>query len=358
MTRRQLTTLALTLLACHGAAARGGGAGSWDLRLPTANRHLLTGEPERFYMHVDRTFEGETSTPWQGGTYGFVRNPVRTRQGVVYARFHEGIDIAPLHRDPAGTPLDLVNAIAEGTVVHTSPVAGHSNYGKYVVVEHALPGGPYYSLYAHLADVVCAPGDRVRAGSLLGRLGYTGVGLNRVRAHLHLEFCLLMSARYDDWHGTCAGGANHHGIYNGMNLAGLDVARLFLLHARNPSISVPDFIRSTPVHFSVTVPRTGVPEIVLRYPWLLRGQASQPTPSWEISFSATGVPLLITPSSRRVSEPVVSRLRRSEVSHGLLTRGLLAGTGATATVSRQGRNLLSLVTGDFPAADRHTSQAR
>ena len=42
-----------------------------ELQLPTENHHLFTGEPEKFYMYVDRTFEGETSKPWEGGSFGF-----------------------------------------------------------------------------------------------------------------------------------------------------------------------------------------------------------------------------------------------------------------------------------------------
>jgi hypothetical protein len=287
-----------------------------------------------------------------------VRTPVRTPAGIIFTRFHEGIDIAPVKRDRAGNPLDLVSSIGPGVVVHCSPVAGHSNYGKYGVVEHPYPGGPFYSLYAHLAEVTCRPGDPVRAGSVLGRLGCTGAGITRVRAHLHLELCLLMSERYEDWHARHAGGVNRHGIYNGMNLAGLDVARLFLLHRDNPAVSIPEFVRSTPVHFSVTLPRTGVPDIVRRHPWLLVGEATRPTPSWEISFSNTGLPLRVAASDRVVDRPVVTRLRNSPVSHGLQTRGLLVGTGLQATLGRSGEQLVALVTGDFPTADRRTSQTR
>jgi hypothetical protein len=356
MTRRHLPALLSAIGACLAQVPAA--EPSFELRLPTANQHLLTGEPEKFYMYVDRTFEGETTKPWEGGAYGFVRTPVRTKEGIFCARFHEGIDITPVQRDRAGNPLDLVSAIGAGTVVHASTVGSHSNYGKYVVVEHRFPGGPFFSLYAHLAEVTCQPGDPVRAGSVLGRMGFTGIGLNRTRAHLHLEFCLLMNSRYQDWHAACSGGVNRHGIYNGMNLAGTDIARLLLLHHKDPTLSIPAFIRSTPVHFSVTVPRTGVPEIALRYPWLLRGDLNQASPSWEISFSATGLPLMIAPATREVERPVVSRLRHSEVSHGLLTRGLLTGIGATANVTRQGEQLLALVTGDFPGADRRTSQVR
>ena len=66
--------LALTLLASVTASM----AEPLRLQLPTDNDALLTGKPEKFYMYVDRTFEGETSKPWTGGQYGFVRNMIRT----------------------------------------------------------------------------------------------------------------------------------------------------------------------------------------------------------------------------------------------------------------------------------------
>jgi len=330
----------------------------FDIQLPTANDNLFTGHPEDFYMYVDRNFEGECSKPWQGGGYGFVRSPVRTRGRVVYTRFHEGIDISPVKRDRAGNALDTVKSIGEGTVAYANPVSGRSNYGKYVVVEHRFPGGPFYSLYAHLAAVSCKRGDPVHAGSPLGRMGCTGVGLNRTRSHVHLEFCMLMSSRFDAWHKTYAGATNYHGNHNGMNLAGMDIAKLFLLHRQNPSLSVPDFIRSTPIHFSVTVPRRGVPDIARRYSWLIRGDAKAPSPSWEISFSNTGLPLLVMPSQRKVSKPALTRLRRSDVSYSLETRGLLSGSGDHATLSRRGEKLIALITGEFPYKNRATARTR
>ncbi len=330
----------------------------FGIQLPTVNDNLFTGHPERFYMYVDRNFEGERSKPWRGGCYGFVRNPVRTKTGVLYARYHEGIDISPIERDRAGNALDMVKSIGDGTVAYANPVSGRSNYGKYVVVEHRFPGGPFYSLYAHLATVSCKRGDPVRAGSALGRMGCTGVGLNRTRSHVHLEFCMLLSSRFDAWHKTYAGATNYHGIHNGMNLAGMDIAKLFLLHRKNPSLSVPDFIRSTPIQFSVTVSRKGIPDIARRYPWLIRGDARAPSPSWEISFSKTGLPLLITPSQRKVSRPALTRLRRSQNSYSLETRGLLSGSGDHATLSRRGEKLLALITGEIPGGKRTTASTR
>ena len=70
-----------------------------DLVLPTDNDALFSSGGAAFYQHIDRNFKGVKSTPWEGGQYGFVRDPTDTAGGVVYTRFHEGIDIRPLHRD-------------------------------------------------------------------------------------------------------------------------------------------------------------------------------------------------------------------------------------------------------------------
>jgi murein DD-endopeptidase MepM/ murein hydrolase activator NlpD len=325
------------------------GASALDWQLPTENRHLLTGEPEKFYMYVDRTFEGVSSKPWQGGAWGLVRNPVRVGGKVEYMRFHEGIDIAPVKRDKAGNPLDLVMSVAPGRVVHVNDSSGRSNYGRYIVVEHPVDssGNMVHSLYAHLATTTVKPGDRVKAGSVLGRMGYTGRGLNRTRAHLHLELGLLMSNRFQGWFQQYSGGTNHHGNYNGMNLIGMDVARFLTEVHRQPGLTVTDFVRRSPAYFKVTVPREGPLEFAERHPWLVYGDLSQPSPSWEISLTATGLPTGIAISRRKVDEPIVSAVRPSEAAHRYLTRGLLSGEGTSATLSSNGRKLIALLTGDF-----------
>src|SRR5690606_30121699 len=93
-------------------------AGPLGLVLPTDNDAIFSNDPSKFYMYTDRNFEGVKSQPWEGGTYGFSRNPRRTGIGLVYTRIHEGIDIAPVRRDASGEPLDDVYSIAQGTVVY------------------------------------------------------------------------------------------------------------------------------------------------------------------------------------------------------------------------------------------------
>ena len=68
------------------------------LLLPTANDALFRGDGEAFYQYVRRDFKGEISFPWEGGQYGFVRDPIETPGGIVYVHFHEGIDIKCLAR--------------------------------------------------------------------------------------------------------------------------------------------------------------------------------------------------------------------------------------------------------------------
>lgn len=318
-----------------------------DLRLPTENHHLFTGQPDRFYMYVDRTFEGETSKPWEGGAFGYVRNAMRINEQVILTKFHEGIDISPVNRDRAGNPLDLVSSIAEGAVVHVSPISGRSNYGKYVVVEHSWENSAIYSLYAHLAEITCKPGDPVKAGSVLGRMGYTGAGINRTRAHCHLELAMMMSRRFDDWARLAN---NYHGNFNGMNLTGTDVARFFIEHRKNPELRFSEFVASTPVYFKVTVPSKGTPDFVTRHPWMLQGEPEGAV-SWEIAFSATGQPVSFTPSQRRVDSAVITSIRPSDIPHRYLTRNLVSGQENRATLGNGGKQLVTLLMDDFPASE-------
>lgn len=340
-----LTRIFLSILCLAGLLS----AQPPDLRLPTENQHLFTGENDKFFMYVDRNFEGVASKPWEAGCFGFVRNAVRLNGEVILTKFHEGIDISPMHRDAKGNPLDDVCAIAEGEVVHISPVAGQSNYGKYVVVEHDWENSKVLSLYAHLADIRVKPGDKVPTGGVLGRLGFTGDGINKTRAHCHLEIGMLMSTRYEDWHKKFGGGVNRQGLYNGMNITGADAARFFLDHKKSPELKFSEYIASTPVYFKVTVPSQGVPDFVKRYPWINRTALPDgPFPSWEISFSATGLPVAFAPSQREVAAPAVTSIRPSDIPHSYRTRGLLTGQGNAATLTNSGKKLVALLTDDFP----------
>jgi murein DD-endopeptidase MepM/ murein hydrolase activator NlpD len=314
-----------------------------DLVLPTDNDALFSGDGAAFYQYVERNYKGVKSTPWEGGQYGFVRDPTDTAGGVVYTRFHEGIDIRPLHRDANGDPLDEVRAIADGKVVHTNLVPRHSNYGKYVVIEHHWDGSNYYSLYGHLSSIAVQSGDMVTRGQRIAVMGYTGTGLNRERAHLHLELNLMFSRQFDAWYNTFfKSDPNNHGIYNGMNLAGLDVARLFLALRKNPALTIPKFLNDEETFYKVAVPKARHFELPKLYPWMLAGNRNQQA-SWEVSFARSGVPLTISPSDRHVTQPELSYVKKSSTEYSHLTRDVVSGHENNAHLTNYGSQLMRLL---------------
>jgi murein DD-endopeptidase MepM/ murein hydrolase activator NlpD len=332
---------ALTLFSTSGAVAQ-----MPRLQLPTANDALFRGGGEAFYQYVRRDFKGEVTFPWEGGQYGFVRDPVETAEGLVYVHFHEGIDIKPLRRDAAGEPLDDIVAIAAGRVVHCSEIAGHSNYGRYVVIEHQWGGSPYYSLYAHLSEIAVAPGVEVAAGQRIARLGHTGAGIDRERSHLHFEINVMLTKKFEDWY--IAGAPtepNYHGIYNGLNLAGFNVAKFYLAQRAKPSLTVPEFLAAEEIFFKVLTPATEQPpDLVRMYPWMSGGTAPTAKPaSWEISFTRSGVPVRIVPSNQAVTVPTLSFVKPASVAYWMLTRRLVYGAGSQARLSPYGRRLIELI---------------
>jgi murein DD-endopeptidase MepM/ murein hydrolase activator NlpD len=323
-----------------------------DLILPTYNNHLYGSEPQKFYMYTDRSFEGKSSKPWTAGQYGYVRNLRRTAEGVIGTKFHEGVDIRPLKRDSAGRPLDYVRTIAKGRVAHVNNDSKGSNYGKYVVVAHNLGSdiGEFYSLYAHLEKVDCEVGQMVDKGTVIAKLGYTGAGINRERAHLHLEMDIMIQSDFRDWFKNYFGSNNNHGVYNGMNMNGLNVAELFIKHHRDKSMKMSDFLKNIPVYYKITIPRRGgvALDVAQRYPWLRKGDHSKATPSWEISYASSGFPVAVTPSLRKVSGPVVSYVTPTKSDHKYHTKGLIEGTGRSASLTKTGLRTVALLSGEFP----------
>ncbi|PYK26963.1 MAG: M23 family peptidase [Verrucomicrobia bacterium] len=315
-----------------------------DLVLPTDNDALFSGDGAAFYQYVERDYKGVKSTPWEGGQYGFVRDPTDTAGGPVYTRFHEGIDIRPMHRDSNGEPLDEVRAIADGKVVHTNLVPGYSNYGKYIVIEHHSDGSSYYSLYGHLSSIRVHPGDSVKRGQPIAIMGYTGVGINRERAHLHLELDLMFSHQFEAWHNAFfRNDPNHNGIYNGLNLAGLDIARLYLALHKNPSITIPEFLSGEETFYKVTLPNSHHFELPKLYPWMLAGVKRKEESSWEVSFARSGVPLKIEPSDKHVTQPELSYIKKSSINYSSLTRDIVSGRGATTQLTGYGSQLMRLL---------------
>lgn len=111
------------------------------------------------------------------------RAPLSTRKissrygasGGSRTRPHRGIDFAAAR----GTP---VLAAAAGVVAAaTTRYPEAAIYGTVVVIDH---GQGWQTLYAHLADFSVAPGQRIDAGTPIGRVGMTGVSTG---PHVHME---------------------------------------------------------------------------------------------------------------------------------------------------------------------------
>ncbi|HEY5744256.1 MAG TPA: M23 family metallopeptidase [Terrimicrobiaceae bacterium] len=312
---------------------------------PTANRSLIEGRPQDFFMFVNRNFEGEKSKPWQGGQFGFVRGPVRDSGQVLCLQFHEGIDIRPVSRDSRNNPSDLVKAAAAGRVIYVSQEAGASNYGKYVVIEHQWDGCPYYTLYAHLALISVNSDQFVRQGEILGLLGFTGAGIDRERAHLHFEVCLMLSKNFAGWYETnFPRNPNRHGVYNGLNLAGIDPAELLLAAQKNPGLKIFQFLASKEATFKLTVKNSPNFFLIQAYPWLVpEGEIANP-PAWTIAFTRYGIPIKVEAADTAVTEPIVTWVKQTDQPYSRITKNFISGPPGSPRLTESGRRFANLLT--------------
>ena len=159
------------LLSESKSPAIGGMAGDKSLRIEFAcptDRQLDRFNPENFQP----TASGRPESAF----YGSVRTKRIGRR--LLPSFHEGIDIAPIERDRAGYPRDIVMAAADGKVAYVNRYSGNSNYGKYIVLRHGFGPGRVYTLYAHLSAIGrgIRKGTLVGQGNVLGTMGATSSG--------------------------------------------------------------------------------------------------------------------------------------------------------------------------------------
>jgi len=327
----KLLLLPALLPLCHAAE---------DLiyRFPTDNDTLVQGKPEAFFMYCDRLFEGVKSKPWQAGGYGLVRNPFRASDGkIMFSRIHEGIDIKPLRRDANGEPLDTVRPVAPGTVAYVNLRPGASNYGRYVVIAHRVPEGTIYTLYAHLASVACEVGQPVGTGNVLGVMGHSGVGLNRERSHCHVEVCLMIHSAYDQF---CPKD-NRHGLFNGLNLAGFNMADLLRACKDGQPLSLTAYFSTLPEHYRVRVPCVGTMDLLQRHPFLYKGKKGHRPPSLDIAFTAEGVPIAVYPAEEPVEEPKVISCKPMPTLQQNCTVNRVKNSSRDATLTASGKRYIN-----------------
>lgn len=269
---------------------------------PTPNSAAAQRKPiEAFIQHAG---SGEA----ESGCFGCVRS-----NGY---QFHEGLDIQASARDRRGEPTDPVFAAMDGIVRHINARVGDSNYGRYIVIEHPDVTPAVYTLYAHLSRI--APGlaanERVHCGQTIGTMGRSagGYAIPKERGHLHFEIGLWITRNFQRWYDFRKfGSPNEHGVFNGMNLMGIDALDFFRRHWAGRVDNFRQYFSGLQTAVRVRMATTRVPDFVERYPSLLTKPRPPIVSGWEIRFDWTGLPFSWTPldaaevAGLRPDEPVL-----------------------------------------------------
>ena len=281
--RIRLTSFFIAFGFCAKALA----ADRVDIVWPTPNTAWADSKPVGDFLQHAGSGDPES------GSFGGVRSGG--------TQFHEGLDIKALARDRRGEPLDSVFAAMAGVVRHVSASAGDSSYGRYIVLEHPEETPGVYTLYAHLARIAPGIGEGVRVtrGQVIGTMGHSSGGyvIPVDRAHLHFEIGVMVTREFQTWYSRKKfGSRNDHGLWNGMNLMGVDPLE-FLNQWRSHRVNTfQDYFAHMETAVRVRIATSHTPDFVTRYPSLL----TKPMPlgyasGWEIRFNWTGVPFSWTP---------------------------------------------------------------
>jgi murein DD-endopeptidase MepM/ murein hydrolase activator NlpD len=258
---------------------------------PTPNPAFQEGKPIEDY--IQPTASGKI----ESGLFGCVRNDG--------ARFHEGIDLFPLFRDRNREARDPVYAVLAGRVAYINNVSGHSSYGRYIIVEHPQVTPAIHTLYAHLRsiDPALSVGTRVDAGTPLGVMGRSagGYSIPRERAHLHFEIGFRFSDQFQRWFDDQNfGSRNHHGLWNGMNLVGIDPLDFYSQLRSGKIASIKQYLELEPVAAILRIHQSEIPDFIIRYPALLNRviDPKRQLVAWDIHFTWYGLPLRWDPLYR------------------------------------------------------------
>ena len=127
-----------------------------------------------------------------------------------------------------------------------------------------------------------------------------------------------------------------------MNLAGLDIARLYLALRKNPSLTIPEFLRDEETFYKVTLPKSRHFDLPKLYPWMLATQNLREKSSWEVSFACSGLPLKIEPSDKHATQPELSYVKKSAIDNSYLSRDVISGRGGNVHLTNYGKQLMRL----------------
>ncbi|MGH7741467.1 MAG: murein hydrolase activator EnvC family protein [Candidatus Eiseniibacteriota bacterium] len=129
-------------------------------RLAEAQREKAAGRNPQPYTGDFTRGRGALDWPVRGTVVGHFGPEVHPKWGTT--TMNNGIDI----QAPMGA---AVNAVARGRVEYTSE--DYAGYGQIVILNH---GDGYYTLYAHLSEILVEIGADVESGQIIGRVGDTG----------------------------------------------------------------------------------------------------------------------------------------------------------------------------------------
>lgn len=272
-----------------------------ELAWPTPNTAYLEGKPHEAYLQP--TVSGEVTS----GLFGCVRSSG--------TQFHEGLDLKPISRDRRGEATDDIFATMAGVVRHVNVRAGDSGYGRYIVIEHTHLRPAVVTLYAHLSAV--APdlkvGDTVALGQVIGTMGRSAGGytIPKERAHLHYEIGLMLTRHFQSWYDWKKfGSRNEQGLYNGMNIMGLDPLDFFDAFRARRVNNFEEYFAQMPAVARVRIATGQVPDFIQRYPELApRVAPAEGVAGWDVKVNATGLPFSWTP----LSHAEVAGMRENEV---------------------------------------------
>lgn len=258
--------------------------------LPTPNTEIFNWRnPEKYYVPTP-------GKNWESGTFGCVRS-----DGY---QMHEGIDIKCVQRDKMGHPVDPIYATADGVVVYINNKPSLSNYGRYIVIRHVIDGIEIYSLYAHLSKVsdTLKEGTPVKAGDIIGIMGTTANTRQKIsleRAHLHFELNLFINDKFSWWFkARYPNERNDHGVWNGLNLFGIDPRLLFITQQKQgKQFNLVNFIKNQTELCAVFVRKTDF-SYLKRYFALVEKNPlveKEGVAGYEISLNYNGLPIKLIP---------------------------------------------------------------
>ncbi len=129
-------------------------------RLAEAQRARAEGRNPQPYTGTFVRGRGALEWPVRGAVVGHFGPETHPKWGTT--TMNNGIDIEA----PMGA---AVNAVARGRVEYTSD--DYAGYGEIVILNH---GDGYYTLYAHLSEILVTQGAEVESAQIIGRVGDTG----------------------------------------------------------------------------------------------------------------------------------------------------------------------------------------